>query len=142
MFLITLYVGQTNSDASEISASIWLKIFSFGPMLSYTPDVFGRDRRFVEQQRALAESQLHQLAGAYVTLTASDERILLRTDPGGESLVLPHLRKYGVFDDEAGCALRGTFLLDRSGTVTWRVVNGIGEPRDVLEHLRVALQAS
>ena len=42
-----------------------------GPMLSYTPDLFGRDRRFVEQQGALAESQRHQLAGAYVTLTAS-----------------------------------------------------------------------
>jgi outer membrane protein TolC len=34
-------------------------------------DLFGRDRRFVEQQGALAESQLQQLAGAYVTLTAS-----------------------------------------------------------------------
>jgi NodT family efflux transporter outer membrane factor (OMF) lipoprotein len=52
-------------------SSLVTKIFSFGPMLSYTPDLFGRDRRFVEQQGALAESQLHQLAGTYVTLTAS-----------------------------------------------------------------------
>src|SRR4029450_13484455 len=52
-------------------SSLVTKIFSFGPMLSYTPDLFGRDRRFVEQQGALAESQRHQLAGAYVTLTAS-----------------------------------------------------------------------
>jgi len=35
----------------------------------------------------------------YVTLAACDDRILLRTDPGGERLVLPHLQKYGVFDD-------------------------------------------
>jgi len=52
-------------------SSLTTKIFSFGPLFSYTPDVFGRDRRFVEQQGALAENQLHQLAGAYVTLTAS-----------------------------------------------------------------------
>ena len=52
-------------------SSLATKIFSFGPALSYSPDLFGRDRRFVEQQGALAESQLHQLAGAYVTLTAS-----------------------------------------------------------------------
>jgi folate-binding protein YgfZ len=35
----------------------------------------------------------------YVTLLASQDQILLRTDPGGAALVLPHLRKYGVFDE-------------------------------------------
>ena len=40
-------------------------------------------------------------------------------------------RAYGVFDEQAGCALRGTFVLDADGVVTWRVVNGIGEPRDL-----------
>jgi NodT family efflux transporter outer membrane factor (OMF) lipoprotein len=55
----------------KTSSSLATKIFSFGPMLSYTPDLFGRDRRFVEQQGALAESQRQQLAGVYVTLTAS-----------------------------------------------------------------------
>ncbi|WP_406699781.1 glycine cleavage T C-terminal barrel domain-containing protein [Singulisphaera sp. Ch08] len=35
----------------------------------------------------------------YVTLVASEDRILLRTDPGGAGLLLPHLRKYGVFDE-------------------------------------------
>ena len=35
----------------------------------------------------------------YVTLVASEARILLRTDPGGAGLLLPHLRKYGVFDE-------------------------------------------
>jgi peroxiredoxin len=44
-------------------------------------------------------------------------------------------RTYGVFDDQAGCALRGSFLLDRDGRVTWSVRNGIGEPRDILAHL-------
>lgn len=40
-------------------------------------------------------------------------------------------RSYGVFHEERGCALRGSFLVDASGVVRWRVVNGLGEPRDV-----------
>lgn len=44
-------------------------------------------------------------------------------------------RAYQVFDSEAGCALRGTFVLDAEGVVTWRVVNGIGEPRDLADVL-------
>jgi len=45
----------------------------------------------------------------------------------------PHGRiakAYGVFDDQAGCALRGTFVLDAAGLITWQQVNGIGEVRD------------
>ena len=34
MFLTTLYAGQTNIDASDMTASIWLRIFSFGPRKS------------------------------------------------------------------------------------------------------------
>jgi peroxiredoxin len=37
---------------------------------------------------------------------------------------------YGVFDDQAGCALRGTFVLDAAGVINWQQVNGIGEGRD------------
>ena len=36
---------------------------------------------------------------AYVTLLATAEAILLRTDPGVADSFLPHLTKYGVFDD-------------------------------------------
>lgn len=42
---------------------------------------------------------------------------------------------YGVFDPQVGCALRGSFLLDAAGQVTWRVVNHIGEGRDIAAHL-------
>jgi folate-binding protein YgfZ len=35
----------------------------------------------------------------YVTLLACDDRILLRTDREGLPPILPHLQKYGVFDD-------------------------------------------
>src|SRR5947209_7371757 len=38
---------------------------------------------------------------AYVTLLATDRAILLRTEPESLGGILPHLRKYGVFDDVA-----------------------------------------
>ncbi|SEQ64650.1 Peroxiredoxin [Lentzea xinjiangensis] len=37
---------------------------------------------------------------------------------------------YGVFNDAAGLALRGTFLVDESGVVRFTEVNAPGEPRD------------
>lgn len=39
-------------------------------------------------------------------------------------------RRYGVFEEHAGAALRGTFVIDREGVVQWRVLRGIGESRD------------
>jgi len=53
-------------------------------------------------------------------------------------------RAYGVFHDEIGIALRGTFLVDRDGLVAWSVVRGIPDTRDLddyvraLAHLRAA----
>jgi len=45
-------------------------MFTIGPALTYTPDLFGHTRRLVEQQSAQAENQARQLAAAYLTLTA------------------------------------------------------------------------
>lgn len=45
-------------------------------------------------------------------------------------------RSYGVFDEELGCALRGSFVLDAGGRITWSVCNAIGDARDIGEHLR------
>lgn len=39
-------------------------------------------------------------------------------------------QKYGVFNDKAGLALRGTFLIDKEGVVRFAEVNQPGEPRD------------
>ncbi len=39
-------------------------------------------------------------------------------------------RSYGVFSQENGFAIRGTFLVDRDGVVRWSLVNGPGERRD------------
>jgi mycoredoxin-dependent peroxiredoxin len=37
---------------------------------------------------------------------------------------------YGVFNEKAGFAVRGTFLVDKTGTVQFAEVNGPGEARD------------
>ena len=45
----------------------------------------------------------------------------------------PHGRvasAYGVFDSDRGMAIRGSFLIDRSGVVAWTQVNDPGRPRD------------
>lgn len=39
-------------------------------------------------------------------------------------------RSYGVFNDSAGMAIRGTFLINRNGQIGWTLVNGPGEGRD------------
>lgn len=36
---------------------------------------------------------------------------------------------YGIFDEARGCALRGTFVIDKEGVVRWKVVNGLGDAR-------------
>ena len=38
-------------------------------------------------------------------------------------------KQYGVFNEQAGFAIRGTFLIDADGVVRWSVVNGPGEAR-------------
>jgi mycoredoxin-dependent peroxiredoxin len=45
---------------------------------------------------------------------------------------------FGVFDEQAGCARRGTFVLDSAGLVRWQQVNQINEPRE----LRAVLAAT
>lgn len=37
----------------------------------------------------------------YVLVLATDDALLVRSDPGGLAGALPHLRKYGIFDDVA-----------------------------------------
>jgi peroxiredoxin len=39
-------------------------------------------------------------------------------------------QSYGVFNEKAGAAVRGTFLIDRDGIVRWTLVNQIGQGRD------------
>jgi mycoredoxin-dependent peroxiredoxin len=48
--------------------------------------------------------------------------------------------RYGVFDDTAGMAIRGSFLIDQAGVLRWSVVNGPGEARPLTAY-REALAA-
>ena len=43
-------------------------------------------------------------------------------------------RAYGVFDDDGGLALRGSFLIDADGALAWSVVNGRGERRKFTDY--------
>ncbi|MCD2467076.1 MULTISPECIES: peroxiredoxin [unclassified Streptomyces] len=45
-------------------------------------------------------------------------------------------RAYGVFDEEKGCAVRGTFIIDKEGVVRWTVVNALPDARDLGEYLK------
>ncbi|MER6266089.1 peroxiredoxin [Streptomyces sp900105755] len=44
-------------------------------------------------------------------------------------------RAYGVFDEGKGCAVRGTFVIDKEGVVRWTVVNGLPDARDLNEYV-------
>jgi peroxiredoxin len=43
---------------------------------------------------------------------------------------------YGVFDEEKGCAVRGTFVIDKEGVVRWTIVNGLPDARDLNEYVK------
>lgn len=46
-------------------------LFSIGPTVSYGPDLFGRERRQVEENTALADVDRYALAAAWLTLTGN-----------------------------------------------------------------------
>ena len=43
-------------------------------------------------------------------------------------------KKYGVFNDDRGLALRGTFIIDKQGMVRWSVVNSPAEARNLADY--------
>ena len=47
-------------------------------------------------------------------------------------------RAYGVFDEQAGCARRGTFVVDSAGLITWLQVNQVNERRELAAVLAAA----
>ena len=49
-------------------------------------------------------------------------------------------KAFGIFKDDLGCALRGTFIIDKEGIVRWSVVNGLGDARNLGEY-KAALAA-
>jgi len=49
-------------------------------------------------------------------------------------------KAYGVFDENRGCATRGSFIIGSDGKIKWMVVNGLGEARNIAEY-KTALSA-
>jgi peroxiredoxin len=45
-------------------------------------------------------------------------------------------RAYGVLAEDKGCALRGTFVIDKQGTVRWTIVNGLPDARELQEYAK------
>ena len=43
-------------------------------------------------------------------------------------------RKYGVFIEERGMSMRGTFVIDREGVVRWAIVNSPADARSTAEY--------
>jgi NodT family efflux transporter outer membrane factor (OMF) lipoprotein len=77
-------------------------LYTLGPTVSFSPDVFGATARHLEQQAALAENQAFQLAAAQLTITGNAV---------AESLTIASLRlQIGVIeaiiaDDERNLSL-------------------------------------
>ena len=49
-------------------------------------------------------------------------------------------KAYGVFDEDRGCAIRGTFIIDKQGVLRWQVLNGLGDARNLVDY-KAALAA-
>lgn len=43
-------------------------------------------------------------------------------------------KSYGVFKEDRGCAIRGTFIIDKSGILCWQIVNPMGDARSASEY--------
>jgi peroxiredoxin len=43
-------------------------------------------------------------------------------------------KSYGVFDEDRGIATRGTFIIDKTGVVRWKVVNPIPQAREIADY--------
>ncbi len=89
-----------------------------------------------------ADQEFYRSLDVSVLAVSCDAMFTLRAYADAEGFTFdlltdhwPHgaiARAYGVFDDQAGCALRGTFLIDADGRIVWTEVNGIGETRDLV----------
>ncbi|MBM9509613.1 peroxiredoxin [Actinacidiphila acididurans] len=96
------------------------------------------------------ELDAFQNENVQVLAVSCDSMHALRVFADAEGLDFPLLsdfwphgtasRAYGVFAEDKGCALRGTFVVDTAGIVRWTIVNGLPEARDLREYAK-ALQA-
>jgi len=45
-------------------------------------------------------------------------------------------KAYGVFNEARGCAIRGTFIIDKAGILRWQVLNAMGDARHLEDYER------
>jgi mycoredoxin-dependent peroxiredoxin len=79
--------------------------------------------------------------GARVSAVSCDAMYTLRAYAEAEGIPFdllsdhwPHgaiAQAFGVFDEQAGCARRGTFVLDSAGMIRWQQINQINQPREI-----------
>ncbi|MEV0183165.1 peroxiredoxin [Streptomyces sp. NPDC050625] len=84
--------------------------------------------------------------GTQVLAVSNDSVPTLRVFAEQEGLEYPLLsdfwphgnisRAYGVFAEDKGCAVRGTFIIDKEGVVRWTVLNGLPDARDLNEYVK------
>jgi len=43
-------------------------------------------------------------------------------------------KAYGIFSEDHGCAMRGTFIIDKEGILRWQIVNGLGDARNIADY--------
>lgn len=103
-----------------------------------------------ELQALQAQSEAFGRLDAEILAVSCDSMHTQRVFSDQEGLDFPLLsdfwphgaaaRAYGVFAEDKGCALRGTFVIDPAGTVRWSVVNALPDARDLHEYVK-ALEA-
>jgi peroxiredoxin len=99
-----------------------------------------------ELRAVQAELPAFQNGDVRLLAVSCDSMHALRVFSDAEGLDFPLLsdfwphgaasRAYGVFAQDKGCALRGTFVIDKAGTVRWTIVNGLPDARDLREYAK------
>src|SRR3954451_1805501 len=51
-------------------------------------------------------------------------------------------KTYGIFNEDAGLAIRGTYIIDKAGVVRWKVENAIPDARDLGEYRKALADIS
>jgi len=43
-------------------------------------------------------------------------------------------KSFGIFNEDRGCSVRGSFVIDKAGIVRWQVVNALGDARNIADY--------
>jgi mycoredoxin-dependent peroxiredoxin len=99
----------------------------------------------IRDQRESIEGEDTQVLGV-----SCDSKFTLKAFAESQGLEYPLLadfwphgevaKAYGVFDEGRGLALRGTFIIDKSGTVRWSIVNPTTDVRSTDEYREALAQ--